>query len=87
MTSQVAIHVGQDAAKKLMAGESLNATEKSHLADCEECMCQLVTMLDDFRKTRKNGELPHRRPSALKALEKGRQTFQREFGITLPPPQ
>jgi hypothetical protein len=87
MMSQVAIHVGQDAAKKLMAGESLNATEKSHLADCEECMHRLVTLLDEFRKTQKNGELPHRRPSALKALEKGRQTFQREFGITLPSPQ
>ncbi len=75
-------------------GESLDTDEKSHLAECERCMAEIVRNLDRSARTEPNevgevlgsanGALNHARPEAQKALEQGRRVFEREFGISLP---
>jgi hypothetical protein len=76
-----------DSAHKLTKGETLDAAEKSHLANCEACMTQVIRLLDKSAtgETHDLGtakdKLVHARPEARKALEHGRQVFEREFGI------
>lgn len=80
--------------RKLTMGEPLETAEKSHLAECEGCMAEVVRILDRSSATEPNrlgavpgganGELNHARPEAKKALEQGRRVFEREFGISLP---
>ncbi len=74
-----------DLVLKLTTGIPLTPAEKSHLAECEDCMLRVVTALDQSvaRNGTKN-ELSRERPEAIKALEQGRKVFEREFGITFP---
>ena len=72
-----------DLVQKLTTGIPLTPAEKSHLAECEDCMVRVVTALDE--SAARNGthsELSRERPEAMKALEHGRRVFEREFGIT-----
>jgi hypothetical protein len=79
--------------QKLTKGGSLDSAEKSHLATCEDCMAQVVRMLDESVRSEahvlgttaigKNGDLIDARPEAKKALDQGRRVFEREFGILL----
>ena len=72
--------------QKLTTGVSLDEAEKSHLANCDDCMADVVRKLDELGATAsagRNGDLTHARPSAKKALEHGRSVFEREFGISL----
>jgi hypothetical protein len=79
--------------QKLTAGEALDDAEKSHLAECEGCVAQIVKSLDkaavsaapgaDLGAGEANGNRGGARPEAMKALEHGRQVFEREFGISL----
>ena len=74
-----------DLVQKLTTGIPLTAAEKSHLAECEDCMVRVVTALDESAS--RNGtksELNRERPEAMKALEHGRRVFEREFGSTFP---
>ncbi len=80
--------------RKLTMSDSLNTAERSHLAECESCMAEVIRILDRSTATESNGlggvpgnangELYHTRREAQKALEQGRRIFQREFGIALP---
>jgi hypothetical protein len=80
--------------QKLTTGKSLDEAEKTHLAVCENCLLQLVKMLDESATSKspdsssagegRNGDATHARPEAMKALEHGRRVFEREFGISLP---
>jgi hypothetical protein len=80
--------------RKLTMGEPLDNAEKSHLAECESCMAEVVRILDRSSATEPNGlgvapgctngELNHARPEAKKAIEQGRRVFERGFGISLP---
>jgi hypothetical protein len=72
--------------RKITTGESLDDAEKSHLAECEGCMSQVVRSLDESAAKEAhglNGDVAHARPEAKKALEQGRRVFEREFGISL----
>jgi hypothetical protein len=81
---------GASLAAKLLAGHHWREDEKAHVLVCEECQKLIHAALEDKRKT----EGPHpdsdrSRPAAQRALERARQVFQREFGISLakePPP-
>jgi hypothetical protein len=73
----------EDLVRKLMAGESLEEAEKSHLAGCEGCMAEVVKRLDETPAGGTNGDCSRARPEARKALEQGRRVFEREFGISL----
>ncbi len=80
--------------QKLTTGKPLDTAERSHLAECESCMAEVIRILDRSTATEPNavggvpgsdnGELNHARPEAKKALEQGRRIFEREFGISLP---
>jgi len=80
--------------RKLTMGGSLEASERSHLAECESCMAEVFRILDRSAATEPNrpsvvpggaDSEPYRaRPEAKKALEQGRRVFEREFGISLP---
>ncbi|MBV9121904.1 MAG: hypothetical protein JO112_00925 [Planctomycetes bacterium] len=79
--------------RKITTGEVLSDAEKSHLATCADCLAQVVSTLGESATNRRhgllmttaapNGDLVRSRPEAKKALEKGRQVFEREFGISL----
>jgi hypothetical protein len=77
-------------ATKLLAGQHWTEAEKAHVIDCEHCVGHVLAALD--RKKKADGPVPdsvRARPSAQKALERARQIFHREFGISLanePPP-
>ena len=74
-----------DLVQKLTTGISLNPAEKSHLAECEDCMARVVTALAESaarKGTHNEGSCD--RPEARKALEHGRRVFEREFGIVFP---
>src|SRR5688572_30312485 len=78
---------------KLMVGERLNDAEKAHLIGCESCMAVVVRQLDNAaeQRTRSPGRISgsteadsaQDRPHANKALEHGREVFEREFGLSL----
>ena len=71
--------------QKLTTGIPLDAAEKSHLAECEDCMIRVVTALGESSARKgTNGKPGRERPEAVKALEHGRKVFEREFGITFP---
>jgi len=80
--------------QKLTTAKPLDTAERSHLAECESCMAEVVRILDRSPATEPNGvggipsngngELNRARPEAKKALEQGRRVFEREFGISLP---
>ena len=81
---------GTEMAAKLLVGQHWSEDEKTHFLACERCQKSVWTALDHRRKT--EGPAPdsdHSRLSAQRALERARQVFQREFGISLatePPP-
>lgn len=84
----------KDLVRKLTAGEPLKEAEKTHLAGCESCMAEVIKTLDEaaageqhglgVAANETNGDFSRERPEAKKALEQGRQVFEREFGISLP---
>ena len=88
MMTQVNTHVSEVVVEKITRRQSLDEIEKAHLAACQECMYEVIRSLDDLRS--KNGfaagaqsDLAQAQPAAMKALEKGYRTFEREFGISL----
>jgi hypothetical protein len=87
MTTQVGKLTCDKVIQKIIAGESLDDAEKSHLADCEHCMFQIVATLDTTSANKihgeANGAIINARPEATRALERGRLVFEREFGIRL----
>jgi hypothetical protein len=71
---------------KMTGGQRLTEDEKSHLAECEQCMKAIVEALERKRKTEGPGpDTDRSRPAVQGALERARQVFQREFGISLSP--
>jgi hypothetical protein len=69
---------------KKTSGELLSEEERLHVADCVQCMQAIVEALE--RKHKTEGPAPDSdpsRPSVQRALERARQIFQREFGISL----
>ena len=79
--------------KKVIVGQKLNDTEKSHLANCPGCMEGVVGMLDqaDLEKCLPSGlasasvaqDLATSRPEVRSVLANAKQVFAREFGISL----
>jgi hypothetical protein len=75
--------------RKLTSGVHLDDAEKLHLGACEACLAEVVRNLDESAMknipvhSEANGATIHPRPEAITALEKGRQVFEREFGIPL----
>jgi hypothetical protein len=70
-------------AQKLLSGNSLSEAERSHLASCEECMAQAVTMLDESRLPGDPVPTDPKPRKATAAREHGFRVFEREFGISL----
>lgn len=68
----------------LTIGASLEDAEKAHLARCPSCLADVIKALDESASgmAAPGGELPHARPGAKMALERGRRVFEREFGIS-----
>jgi len=74
--------------EKMISRVSLDAAEKSHLAECDNCMREIIRKVDEAGLAKNlpgehNSEFSRERPNIKKALEKARQTFEREFGIKL----
>ena len=79
MTTQEKILHCETLVHKVTTGEPLNEAEKTHLANCEHCIAEMVRTLDGTVCTEVNGD----RPNAQTALKHGRRVFEREFGIML----
>jgi len=74
--------------EKMTSRMSLDAAEKAHLAECDNCMGEIIRRLDEAGIAKHlsgehSSEFSTGRPNIKKALEKARQTFEREFGIKL----
>lgn len=77
--------------KKLTSGESLNAAEKTHLSECDDCMREVVCRLDEIPEEgaisggkANNGKkelVSPPSPQVVEALERGSRVFAREFGV------
>jgi hypothetical protein len=77
-------HLSDSVTAKLLAGQRLTEIEKTHLAECEQCMKQALVALDGKRAS--EGPTPdseRSRPAAQRVLDRARKVFQREFGISL----
>jgi hypothetical protein len=93
MASQETDQVCARLVQKVTSGEPLDKADKAHLAACEECMFQVVRVLDEAALQKQqavdtspgdtNGDLSLVRPEAKRALEHGRRVLEREFGIKL----
>lgn len=69
---------------KFMAGEHLNEAEKEHLAGCNDCMKRVLAALDHKAKTQPPPpDADRARSEALRALDRVRQIYLREFSISL----
>jgi len=75
---------GMEMAAKLLSGQHWSEDEKEHFLACERCSKAVWAALDHKRKTEgPPADADRSRPAALRALERARQVFQREFGISL----
>jgi hypothetical protein len=74
--------------QKLLAGTSLVDTERSHLANCESCIAEVVRRLDESAADENgksgavNGKLAQSRADAVRAVEHGREVLKRAFGTS-----
>jgi hypothetical protein len=76
--------IGHVMIAKFMAGEHLNEGEKEHLAGCSDCMKRVLAALDHKAKTQPPPpDADRARSEALRALDRVRQLYLREFGISL----
>ena len=75
---------GMEMAAKLVGGQHWSEDEKEHFLACERCQKLVWAALDNKRKTQgPPSDSERSRPAAQRALERARQVFQREFGISL----
>jgi hypothetical protein len=70
--------------QKLISGTSLSEAERSHFAVSQECMAQAIALLDEKAHVRRTSSTdPKPSPEAVRALNRGNDVFEREFGISL----
>jgi 5-methylcytosine-specific restriction endonuclease McrA len=84
-TMNEACKKGSEMAAKLLGGQHWSEEEKNHFLACELCQKSVWAALDRKRKTQ--GPPPdadRARSEALRALDRVRQIYLREFGISLP---
>ena len=76
---------------QLVSGGGLTPEEKTHLAECEGCMGEVVRQLDESQRNRSaesasvgsENLTSHPRDGAQRALEHGRKVFEREFRVSV----
>ncbi len=89
MSSKEQEQVCSNLIEKVSSGQPLDAAEKAHMIECEECMTALVHHLDTAaaQDSSTTGTSPetraHDRSEAQQALAHGTRVFQREFGLSL----